>query len=454
MCGSHCIDVSSDDANCGACAVSCTEPQHCAAGLCAHSKIEHVVLIVQENHTFDSYFGHYCQAAAYSSPTCTQGSACCEAAPATDPNGLSPIVLDDAANLASDPNHSQACELQEIDGGAMNGFTAGSGIGSSICDSACSRAGNFAIAGEQEISTYWSYAQTYALADRYFQPIAGSSSSNDMYFASAHVEFIDNALLPASIGSGCSDPIHVCTTGSKSAISGATTIGDLLLGANHTFGVYADGYANSVSAGSGCASVPDSCPYDLLHPILRRGCLYDPSDIPFEYFDQFTDDPVHMHDYADFATALDAGTLPSFAYIKAMTYRNEHPEFSKISDGVQFVSATVEAVLASSYAANTLVLVTWDEGGGFFDHIAPPPSVDSDDAGVPVPHGTRVPLLAIGRFARTNTVSHVVMYHSSVVRFLEYNFVGPVGGLHAADARVNNLGSLLDPAQTGIPIPE
>lgn len=67
---------------------------------------------------------------------------------------------------------------------------------------------------------------------------------------------------------------------------------------------------------------------------------------------------------------------------------------------------------------------------------------------------TRVPLLAIGEFSRKGTVSHVTMMHSSVVRFLEYNFLGPVGQLAASDAKVRNIGSLLDPALTGIPIPE
>jgi phospholipase C len=99
-------------------------------------------------------------------------------------------------------------------------------------------------------------------------------------------------------------------------------------------------------------------------------------------------------------------------------------------------------------------LLTWDEGGGFFDHVAPPAGVDTDDQGQKVPYGTRVPLLAIGPFARKNTVSHVLMEHSSIVRFLEYNFVGPVGQLGHNDAKVKNIGSLLDPSATGIHVPE
>src|SRR5262249_1983073 len=131
----------------------------------------------------------------------------------------------------------------------------------------------------------------------------------------------------------------------------------------------------------------------------------------------------------------------------------EHPTVSTITDGAQWVTAAVESILNSPSASSTLILVTWDEGGGFYDHVSPPPSVDVDDDGFPVPHGTRVPLLAIGPFARQGEISEVVMDHASVVRFLEYNFVTKTGLLGTSDALVNNLGSLLDPATTGIPIP-
>jgi len=89
-----------------------------------------------------------------------------------------------------------------------------------------------------------------------------------------------------------------------------------------------------------------------------------------------------------------------------------------------------------------------------FDHIPPPPSIDTDDANAPVPYGTRVPLLAIGPFAKKGTVSHVAMEHSSIVRFLEYNFLGPVGQLGYNDAKVHNIGSLLDPTVTVVHVPE
>jgi phospholipase C len=407
-------------------------------GVAPASNIRHVVLIVQENHTFDTYFGRYCTAPAGSAPDCTDGPSCCEAAPDADPSGSPPIVLNDTSNAARDPDHSRACELQEVNGGAMDGFVAGP---------SCADARNFAIASDALMATYHRYAAEGALADRYFQPIIGSTSSNDMYLAIAQWQFFDNDYKPASDGAGCTLPARY----GRISYTGRRTIGDLLVESGHTFGVYADGY-RAMREALLCPAAPSDCPTGV--PFAP--CDYDPSDIPFEYYAQFTDNPAHMHDYEDVFGDITSGTLPDFVYVKAATYRNEHPRWSNLSRGVAFVSSVVDAIAASPYADDTLVLLTWDEGGGFYDHVAPPATIESLTDGTSLGYGTRVPMLAIGRFARRGTVSHVPMEHSSVVRFLEFNFLGPgyVGALGHRDAVVNNLGSLLDPAETGVTVPE
>ncbi|MEO8796791.1 MAG: alkaline phosphatase family protein, partial [Polyangiaceae bacterium] len=87
------------------------------------SNIKHIVIIVQENHSFDDHFGQYCTAGAGSKPTCNDGPACCEAMPATDPSGAVPINLDDTAMGAYDPSHLSTCEDAEMNGGAMDKYT-------------------------------------------------------------------------------------------------------------------------------------------------------------------------------------------------------------------------------------------------------------------------------------------------------------------------------------------
>lgn len=456
LCGGKCIDVTADDANCGACANACAGAKHCAQMACQESKIQHVVLIVQENHTFDSYFGKWCTAPAGSNPSCTSGRSCCEAAPDKEPRGASPLALTDASNFATDRDHMQACEVQQIDNGKMDNFVTGA-TGSDMClgsGPSCASPNNFALADASTVSWYWSLADFNAIADRWFQPVAGGSSANDMYFAIAHWQFTDNTRLPQAIGTpkGCLQGF--CVSGTPVSYTGRKTIGDLLVEAGKSFAVYADDYAHAKAAAPSCEGVPPDCNYSsVIHPLAAQACKYDASDNPFAYYAQFADGP-RIKDYSDLKKDLDNQALPSFAYVKARGSRNEHPNVSNITDGIAFVSATVDAVQTSSYASSTLILLTWDEGGGFFDHVAPPPAIDTDDQSKPVPYGTRVPMLAIGPFARKGAVSHVPMEHSSVVRFLEYVFIGPVGQLQNNDAKVANIGSLLDPQKTGVKIPE
>ena len=402
-------------------------------GPCPVSKVNHLVVVLQENHTFDNYFARYCTAPTKSNPTCTQGRACCEAGPATEPSGASPVLLDDAANAAYDPNHTQDCELAEANGGAMDRYVTGT---------SCSNPKNFAYANEATAGPYWALADGGALADRYFQPLAGQSSANDMYFARAQFVFKDNEVRPEAIGKECS----IIPTG---ATFQGPTLGDLLDGAGVSWAFYIEGYqatVDAVAATGRCPRAPAECPSGLgIYP-----CVYDPSDIPIAYYEAFRDNPRVMRDFGKLKEQLASSDLPQVVFVRGLGYHSEHPgSYTTISDGTTFVQGVLDQVAHSAYAADTLVLVTWDEGGGYFDHVAPPPDgVDHQ------PYGTRVPLIATGPFAKVGAVSHVTLEHSSVVKFVEWNWLGMVTGqLAGRDATVANLGSLLDPAATGVPVP-
>jgi phospholipase C len=451
----------------------CAANQTCdSSGVCRPSPIQHVVLIVQENHSFDSYFGHWCTAPAGSNPSCTTGRACCEAAPATEPKGASPGVLDDASNLLRDRDHERVCEVQQIHGGLMDQFVSGASGGMSCLGSgpSCSDPLNWVIAETATVGAYWTLADQNALADRYFQSAVGGTGANNIYFAGARFRFDDEVNLP-TVAAGmkgstlCDQP--VCD-GTPVAPYAAATIADLLLDAGYTFAIYADGFQEAVTAAQAgvCTNPADvsECPYTscILHPVLCHGCLYDPADIPFLYFSGFADSAAgaptpYEKDFDTLQSDLDTGKLPNFAFVKMRLFRNEHPNLANINDGVAAISNLISALKQSSAWSSTLVLLTWDEGGGFFDHVPPPPAppvdVDSDTMGMAVPYGTRVPFIAIGPFAAAGRVSHVTLEHSSVVRFIELNFLGATGQLQARDAYVNNLGSLLDRGAVGYDVP-
>jgi phospholipase C len=416
-----------------ACGSDGRKPGSCD-GPCPASKINHVVVLVQENHTFDNYFGRYCTAAAGSAPTCTEGPACCEAGPDTEPSGASPVTLDDALNGDRDPDHTQACELAEANGGLMDRYVTGTD---------CSDARNFAYGDATTMAPYWDLAKKGALADRYFQPLSGQSSANDMYFVRAQFVFDDNEYKPeGAIGAECS----VNTTAKTFE---GPTIGDLLDGAGVSWSMYAEGYQAMIDAHAEgrCPLAHEDCPGHIaLYP-----CVYDVGDIPIDYYAAHRDNPKNLRDFAQLAKDLEGGTLPQVVLVRSYGFRSEHPGYgTTLSDGMKFATDLIAAIDASAYASDTLVLITWDEGGGYFDHIAPPGN-GSDGQ----PYGTRVPLLAIGPFARANTVSHATLEHSSVVKFIEWNWLAmQTGQLGGRDVNVGNLGSLLDPVATGTAVPE
>jgi phospholipase C len=262
-----------------------------------------------------------------------------------------------------------------------------------------------------------------------------------MYLAVAKFVFLDNTVKPDAPGKECD-----LTT--KNTHFEGTTIADLLLAAKKTVSFYAEGWTAAKASPGVCPPAPPDCELGLpLYP-----CSFDPGDVPFLYYAKIAASPGFMKDYSELAGDLARGTLPNVAYVKAAGYHSEHPGYkTKLSVGVAFVDGLVKSILSSTYKDNTLVLITWDEGGGYFDHVAPPATSSVDQQ----PYGTRVPLLALGRFAKENVVSHVPMEHSSIVKFLEWNFLdGKTGQLGARDVSVNNIGSLLDPTQTDKPVPE
>jgi phospholipase C len=211
-------------------------------GPCPASKIDHLVVIVQENHSFDSYFGRYCTAPTGSAPSCTSGPGCCEAGPPMDPSGAVPVILDDHENGAYGPANGQDCELAEIDGGKMDRFASGGPMG-------CSDPRNVAYAGAPLIMPYWQLAATGALADRYFQPVAGATSANELYFARAQFVFKDNDYAPDAIG-------HACAVAPRTKELPGPTLGDLLDAAHVSWAYYVAGYQAMVDAQSTAAVPP------------------------------------------------------------------------------------------------------------------------------------------------------------------------------------------------------
>jgi phospholipase C len=262
-----------------------------------------------------------------------------------------------------------------------------------------------------------------------------------MYLFRANYVFTDNEYKAPAIGQECSiEPDAMSFEG--------PTIGDVLDTAGVSWAFYGEGYQAMVDSRKKglCPKAPMDCDFGVsLYP-----CVFDVGDYPLDYYPQFADNPTYLRDYAKLQRDLDSSDLPQVVYVRALGYKSEHPGVGvRISDGISFVQKTIDMIQHSAYAQDTLILITWDEGGGYFDHIAPP-GMGTDNQ----PYGTRVPLLALGPMAKANAISHAQLEHSSVVKFIEWNWTGQTGQLAGRDTTVGNLGTLLDPAATGVTVPE
>jgi phospholipase C len=388
------------------------------------SKIKHLVIICTENHSFDSYYGNYCEAEPFSNPKCNIGPKCCEKPPKTV-DGFSPKILNDTQNMLYDPNHNANCELCEINNGKMNGYLKG-------CS--CSSPDNFAVADKKTVNILHDYSKKYAMSDMYFQPSAGASSQNDMYFARGSYVFTDNRRIAiASIGSNCWYRDHYLLD--EFQLYYDPTISSLLSQCNFTLRTYTEGYNFAKNNFTGNPCYPDG---------------YDSADIPFNYYAGIEDKDNYITDYLQLQEDLRNKTLPEVSFIKPLGNRTGHPANGDISSELNFVKDTVDMILESEYRDDTLILYVPDESGGFYDHVTPPKTNIVDN----VPYGPRIPFIAIGKFAKKNYISHTIMEHSSIIKFIEWNWLnGETGQLNTRDRNVNGIGDLIDPETAGTIVP-
>jgi phospholipase C len=386
------------------------------------SNVKHVIIFISENHSFDSIYGNYCQAETFSNPTCNYGPLCCEKIP-SELNGIKPKELSDIQNSRFDPCHSKACEESEINGGKMDKYII-NGVGSNP--------NNFAAAIDDEFSAklYFQWARENAISDSFFQSSAGASSQNDMYFAGGKFFFLDNTYAPQNKkipGAQCRDNFISYTD---------PTIADLLNTCKVSWTFYGQG---------------------LKEKMTSKNCddmWFDGTDNPFAYFPSLTDSATGQENFRDFRDLLEdikIGKLPSISYVKALEIYTGHPGNSGGFINEQRLSEIVINKIKESdiYRNNTLVILVPDESGGFYDHIPTPPTSKIDGQ----IYGPRTQFIIVGDIAKKNYVSHVTIEPASIIRFLQWNWIGEEGQLYTRDRIVNNIGDMLDERKAGVKVP-
>jgi phospholipase C len=398
--------------------------------------IEHVVILTQENRSFDHYFGSYRgvhgfsdQSAAFQQPD--------PANPTSSPVGtLLPFHLDIAATNAActhDITHDWLSQHQSWNAGAMDGFVT-SRFPINPNDAVLS----MGYYTREDLPYYYALADAFTICDNYFCSVMGPTDPNRLYTMAASLD-------PDGKNGG---PILQTIVTNRTGLYGRltyTTMPEQLQARKISWKVY---------------SSPDET---VLGGIL--------SDNVLSYFKNFQDPASVLHQNAfgpqfpvDFLADVASGSLPQVSWLVGSVLTSDHPPSPSIF-GENTLSLIVNALTASpTLWAKTVLFVNYDENGGFFDHVAPvtaplgtpgeyitapavpdPTVIGSPAITGPIGLGFRVPMLIISPFTRGGFVSSDLFDHTSVLRFLESLFGAEVPNLSAwRRATVGDLTSALN----------
>ena len=358
----------------------------------ANAPINHIVVLMQENRSFDHYFGQlHLQGQPGAEPEPATGNP-----DPTNPTGPAIVPFHQTTYCESaDLNHSWNGTHLEINGGTMDGFTAQN---VDKTDPKGSRAMGYY--DQSDLPFYYDLANTFGVGDRYFASVAGPTFPNRFYlYAGTSFGHIQNDLS----GPG--------------------------------------GYTQAT----------------ILRSLTTAGISWKVyfSQVPFAgLFADFQQHPENAAPISQFYADAAAGTLPQVAFVDPIfiassnTETDEHPP-SNIQVGEQFSASVVNALMGSPNWKDSALFLTYDEHGGYYDHVPPPAAPAPDNIpptnGAPYAfdtYGIRVPALVVSPYSRAHFVSHTVNDHTSILAFIEMRF--GLAPLTARDAAANPMLEFFD----------
>ena len=377
-----------------------------AGGLSGLEKIQHFVFIMQENRSFDSYFGTYPGADGI-----PQGVT------VPDPLGGPPVApYHDTSTVNRGGPHGWDNSAADIDGGKMDGFLAqsyqakaasgGSGVTNPTSAVGTNYKDVMGYHDYNEIPNYWNYAHLYVLQDRLFESVSSYSLPAHLY------------MLAAQSG-GYVDP----KTQPKPTSYDFPEITELLGSGKITWNYY-------VTSGS----IPDTEDDHIVGTIPQQ--QQDPHTYtlwnPLPAFPKVAGDPAQnsrLVSTAQFYTDAAAGTLPQVSWVIPSGAVSEHPP-AGVREGMAYVTGLIDSIMQGPDWNTTAIFLAWDDWGGFYDHVVPP---KVDQYG----YGLRVPGLVISPYARQGYVDHNTYSFESWLKIVEERF--GVKSLTARDANAKDM---------------
>ena len=371
------------------------------------SKIKHVIVIMQENRSFDTYFGTY--PGANGIPMTNGHPTACL------PLGVSakPCVrpAHSVADVSTGGPHNHAASVADVDHGAMDGF-ARQAASSTRCGTSPPHwcpSDVMAWNDQREIPNYWSYADNFVLQDAMFEPVASYSLPSHLYMVSEWSAKCSKAGDPMSCRSAGAHPPQINSSPVvQPRPDYAWTDVTWLLHKNNV------SWAYYVAPGTqpDCYDDAETCkplPQDPGTPQIWN---------PLPYFDDVHQDGEvgNVQTLDNIYTQLNNNTLPAVSWVAPNGKTSEHPP-SRISTGQTYITHLINAVMNSPEWDSTAIFLAWDDWGGFYDHVRPP-TVDS------LGYGLRVPALVISPYARKGFVDHQTLSFDAYMKFIEDDFLG------------------------------
>jgi phospholipase C len=437
--------------------------------------IKHVVVIFQENVSFDHYFGTY----PHASPN-ADGSVYFKGPKGgtprvnnlestglltNNPNGVNPFRIDRSHPNTCDEDHGYADEQFAFDGGLMDRFaklscndTGTGGLGPNS---------TFGYYDGNTVTAFWNYAQHFAMSDNSFGTTFGPSTPGLLNLVAGNTfeGAITNGLGAkgniagaATSGAVIGDPDpggDVCSNPKRTQITmSGQNIGDLLNAAGITWGSFMGGFGNcaAVSTGTTGLTTTDYIPHHAFFQYWKSTLNANhTSRTSVAMIGHQGDAANHEYDLTDFWDAVHAGNMPAVSFLKAKAIQDGHAGYSNPLDEQIFLVNTINMLQMTDEWKSTAVFILYDDSDGWYDHVMGPivnQSNVSDDqllgpgnCGSPKAndvsggtqngrcgYGPRLPLLVVSPWAKRNYVDHRVTDQSSVIRFIEDNWgLGRIG---------------------------
>jgi len=373
----------------------------------ASLKLQHVVVIMQENRSFDHYFGTFPGAEGIPMDGNGNPTVCIP-----DPNadGACVAPYHDTNDKNAGGPHTNAAFVTCTDGGKMDGFIKSAEKGTQNCadptDPSCTN-GAIDVMGYHtaaEIPNYWAYAKGFALHDHMFQTNASWSYPMHIAMVSAW-----------SARCTADDPMTCTSEVEDDGTDGEAGPGNHYPWTDVTYLLHKHGvswrYYLSKGTDPHCGNAPNVCPPVTLDPTVPS--IWN----PLPDFDDVTEDgeQANVATVDDFYAAITSNALPSVSWIIPSSTVSEHPP-ALVSTGQGYVTALINTIMQSPYWDSTVIFLSWDDWGGFYDHVVPP-KIDSWG------YGIRVPAITISPWVKAGTIDKQVLSHDAYLKFVEDVFL-------------------------------